>query len=144
MKKSLVLLSLVILLFGCGGMKEVDISKKEEKNGIVYVENQKKPFTGKIISKYENGQIKMESQYKDGKLEGTVKEYYEDGQVHNEWNYKDNHLDGEQRKYYENGQLSTEKYYKDNKVEGIFKEYYEDGKIKSETEYKKGKKRWNL
>lgn len=31
MKKSLVLLSLVILLFGCGGMKEVDISKKEEK-----------------------------------------------------------------------------------------------------------------
>lgn len=51
MKKSLVLLSLVILLFGCGGMKEVDISKKEEKNGIVYVENQKNHLQEKL---YQN------------------------------------------------------------------------------------------
>ena len=98
MKNKLAAVFLTIFLFGCGGPKEVDISKKQEKNGIVYVENEKKPFTGKIISKYENGQMKMDSQYKEGKLEGIVREYYKDGQIQNEWNYKDNHLDGEQKK----------------------------------------------
>lgn len=63
MKNKLAAVFLTIFLFGCGGPKEVDISKKQEKNGIVYVENEKKPFTGKIISKYENGQMKMDSQY---------------------------------------------------------------------------------
>ncbi len=28
---------------------------------------------------YENGNIKKEITYKDGKIEGVVKEYYEDG-----------------------------------------------------------------
>lgn len=97
MKNKLAAVFLTIFLFGCGGPKEVDISKKQEKNGIVYVENEKKPFTGKIISKYENGQMKMDSQYKDGKLEGIVREYYKDGQIQNEWNYKDNHLDGDKK-----------------------------------------------
>ena len=48
MKNRLGAVFLIIFLFGCGGPKEVDISKKQEKNGIVYIENEKKPFTGHI------------------------------------------------------------------------------------------------
>ena len=38
------------------------------RNGIIYLPNETKPFTGNNLCKYENGQIKSERTYKDGKL----------------------------------------------------------------------------
>ena len=49
---------------------------------------------------YENGIIKEEISYKDGKLNGVSKEYYENGSLKSESTFKDGVLDGKVIEYY--------------------------------------------
>ena len=49
---------------------------------------------------YENGIIKEEMSYKDGKLNGIFKEYYENGSLKSKGTFKDGALDGEVKEYY--------------------------------------------
>ena len=49
---------------------------------------------------YENGTIKEEVSYSNGKLNGTFKEYYEDGALKSEGNYNNGLMDGIVKEYY--------------------------------------------
>ncbi len=84
------------LLSGCGSVEETICKETEgqERNGLVYLPNQEEPFTGKNLCKYENGQNKVEGNYKDGKLDGKWTFWYENGQKQSEvnYNYKDGKL----------------------------------------------------
>ena len=112
---------------------------------------------------YENGQLKLEHNYEDGKLDGLSKEYFENGQlkyIHNykngeyhgllkgyyidgklkyEFNYKNDKKDGLCKDYFENGQLKFEGNYKEGKLDGLCKDYFENGQLKFEGNYKEGK-----
>ena len=52
-----------------------------------------KPVTGFVREWYEDGQLKSECNYKDGKRDGAEKGWYEDGQLKSECNYKDGKWD---------------------------------------------------
>ena len=96
---------------------------------------------------YEDGSVKYEHYYKDGKLhrdgdKPTWVEYYDDGSVGSEKYYKDGekHRDGDKPAvvgYYRDGSIKYEKYYKngknhrdeDNPAEVV---YYYDGSVGSE------------
>ena len=86
------------------------------RNDIIYLPNETKPFTGNNLCKYENGQIKSEGNYKDGKPDGKVIDWYENGQIEAEENYKDGKLDGKATYWHENGQIERETTYKDGQV----------------------------
>ena len=77
MKKLTILLfiTLALLIQGCGSFEETICKETEgqERNGLVYLPNQEEPFTGKNLCKYENGQIKSERNYKDGKIVSETK-----------------------------------------------------------------------
>ena len=112
---------------------------------------------------YENGQLKLERNYEDGKLHGISKEYFENGQlkfIHNqkngeyhgllkgyyidgklkyEFNYKNDKKDGLCKDYYETGQLKFECNYKEGKLHGLCKRFYETGQLEHEDNYKEGK-----
>jgi len=49
---------------------------------------------GKQTEYYENGQMEMEENYKDGVKDGKWTFYYENGQIREEGNYKDGNGDG--------------------------------------------------
>ena len=51
---------------------------------------------------YENGMLKEEVSYSNGKLNGFFKEYYENGSLKSEGNYKNGVLDGLIKEYYSN------------------------------------------
>jgi len=63
MKKLLILLFSILISFNSYGETETDY--------------------------YENGQIKLERNYKNGKLDGKVTEWHWNGQKKAEFNYKD-------------------------------------------------------
>ena len=97
MKKILSILLVSVILFGC---------------------TENKRYTKSVKRHYENGQLKSEGNWKDGKMEGLWKYYYENGQLELEGNQKDGKTDGLWKKYYENGQLKYESIYKNgNKIE---------------------------
>ena len=114
--------------------------------------------------RYENGEIKSEENYKDGKLDGKRTSWYVNGQIESEGIYKDNVRDGERTTWYysgeikskENynngkldgkrttwhkiGQIESEGIYKDNRIDGKRTTWYFNGQIQSEQNYKDGKK----
>ena len=106
--------------------------------GLVY--GQEVPENGVHKEYYENGQLKAEMNYKDGKLDGDKKKYYENGQLKTEMTYKDGKLEGAIRKYYISGQVLLETIYEDGKIAGEGKEFYENGKIRYLDTYRNSRK----
>ena len=128
------------LLSGCGSVEETICKETEgqDRNDVVYLHNQEEPFTGKNLCKYENGQNKVEGNYKDGKLDGKWTWWYDNGQKDREANYKDGNPDGKWTWWYENGQKMVEGNYKDGKGVGKWIRWHENGQIRSEENYKDG------
>ncbi|MGL5124595.1 MAG: toxin-antitoxin system YwqK family antitoxin [Fusobacteriaceae bacterium] len=122
-----------------GKQEVIDAYQLQERNGIYYKINEEKGFTGTGIFKDENGQLKVEYNYKNGQLDGTYKSYYENGQLKVEGNLKNGLQDGLVKRYYENGQLRHEENYKNGEFEGPYKDYYENGQLRSKGNYKNGK-----
>jgi len=65
---------------------------------------------------YENGQIDLERNWKDGKKDSKTTNYYENGQIKKEKNYKDGKQDGLYTVWYENGQRSSVTTWKNDEI----------------------------
>ena len=99
------------------------------KNDGICVDN------GLITYRYENGQIKLEESYKNGKPDGKWTDRYENGQIKSEESYKDGEKEGKYSTWYQNGQIKSEGSYKDGEKEGKYSTWYQNGQIKSEGSY---------
>lgn len=85
---------------------------------------------------YEDGTIKMEANYVEGKVEGTVTSNFPNGKKQSEVTYKNGAKDGEEITYDSTGQqLELKTYVAGNKT-GIEKKWYPDGTLKEENTYK--------
>ena len=111
-KSASLFLAIVLILFLCG----VSFAEETIKDGV------KKEF-------YFNGKIKNETNYKNGKKDGTTLTYDEDGKLSGEWYWKDGTFLG-YKAYYPNGHLRQEVINsKDGRVEENVKDYYESGQL---------------
>ena len=117
MKKLIMLLVCLFMFIGCMD-KEVDISKKQVRNGVVYVVGDSKPFTGKLIGKYDNGQKKVSEEYKEGIQEGAVTRYYKNGNTIYTGVYVDGKKDGEWNYYSSENKLAAKLIYQNGKLIG--------------------------
>ena len=70
-----------------------------------------------VVSYWDDGVLKSELRYKDGKLDGVCKWYYRNGNPEMEATYSMNMLNGEATRWYENGNLEEKSYYKDNQYD---------------------------
>lgn len=116
----------------------VDETNESELPEIVVLKATNKPVTGEVYYERENGQLKWENNYKDGKRDGLYRSWHENGQLRWEVNSKDGKGDGIYRSWRENGQLYFEGNYKDGKKDGLYREWYENGQLKGERNYKEG------
>lgn len=111
----------------------LDAHDWELKNGeLVYKAGEILPFTGKLILKYENGNLEREDSIVNGIFHGEFKVYYENGKIAQEGYNKDNKLHGIIKNYDENGKLLFISEYKDG--EEIFSKKYENGKFISDLQ----------
>ena len=96
-------------------MNVFDVSMKQIRNGLVYLPNETKPFTGGFVGWYPNGQKKEEVNYIDGKEDGKYTQWYENGTKWIEQYYKDGKKDGNSILWFKNGQKRKESNYIDGK-----------------------------
>jgi len=138
----------VLLLLLCGGCSKsseqtVDISKVIERDRITYLirpdGSSDEPFTGVVVSKYENGQLKQKVTYKNGKKDGPYKFYYENGMLEVDGVFKDEGRGWVFESYNENGQLEQKGTFRDGKENGIFENYDENGQLSLRHTYKNGR-----
>jgi len=154
MKKLLILLFSILISFNSYGFfglfdKTVCLDAvAQERNYLIHLPNETKPFTGSDLCKDEDGQILSEGKVNNGKITSLTKyEYYKNGQKKSERNYKtvgEEHYidheteDGKQILWYENGLKNEEVNYKDGILDGKWTSWYENGQIKAEHNYKDG------
>ena len=103
LKRSITVLVCLILFTSC--TKSIDRKKEksyiEERKGIIYYKDE--PFTGEMFENYENGQLKIKVNWKDGKEDGLLEQYYENGQLQYKANFIDGKEDGSLESYDKNG-----------------------------------------
>lgn len=84
------------------------------------------------------GQLLLSASYKNNKLHGTVTKFL-NGNLAQESNYKEGILDGIYKEYSRSGSIQKEINYKNGKLDGLFRYYDESGKVTIEYMYKNGK-----
>ena len=144
MKKILLILSISVLC-SCG-TKELSPDPLIERNGdqlveregIFYEISSQTPFTGTVVEFHDNGQLKEQGFFKDGKLYGPWEFYYKNGQLKQKGSFVDGKPDEQYESYesyYESGQLSFKGSYKHGKQDGLWESYHENGKLNSQGSY---------
>lgn len=136
MRKIAIATFILLTLVGCG--KEIDISQKQIRKGIVYTVNEDKPFSGKVVGKYSNGKDKLVEKFKDGKFDGEQIYYYDNGQVKEKSSYKDGVPVGEYNEYHKNGEVSYTGKFSNGRKDGEWNRYTEDKKLILTEIYKDG------
>ncbi|EHI78618.1 hypothetical protein HMPREF9093_01138 [Fusobacterium sp. oral taxon 370 str. F0437] len=143
MKKNFIVYTFIIFIltsFSIFAQREVTYEdlKYNEETELVYVNDEKEPFTGIAKDYYKDKSLKVEVSYINGILEGTGKQYYPSGKLKSTAIFTDGLLNGKSIGYYENGNLKYEENYKDGKLDGLIKEYYENGEVYIQESYKNG------
>ena len=111
----------------------------QDRDGIIYLPNKTKPFTGNNLCEYESGQYKSKGKYKDGKKNDVWTEWEKNGQIKFERTYyKGNEIgkDGSVITRNANDQITLKEYYKyDNLVGTTEYSYNRDNGRKSREEH---------
>ena len=75
------LLPILCLLIIASCSKETSFDQLVKRQGIYYEVNSQTPFSGRVVSYHENGQVEFRRNFKDGKIEGLSEWYNENGQL---------------------------------------------------------------
>jgi len=93
MKKLLILLfSLLISFNSYGGLFDKTVCVETEiveRGGLIYLPNKTKPFSGKNLCEYPSGQYKSQGKIKKGVKDGKWTYWFENGEIKPESEYKD-------------------------------------------------------
>jgi len=134
MKKLLILLFSILLSFNSyGGLFDKTVcieTDAQERDGLIYLPNKTKPFSGKNLCLHEDSQKKSQGKIKDGKIEGKWTVWYESGKKESEGKYKNGKENGKWIWWYKNTQKEREAKYKDGKLDGKSIMWHENGKIR--------------
>ena len=95
------------------------------------------PYSGKVVSIYDNGNLRENGFLKEGKLEGEYEYYYSNGNIFEFIIYKSGKPQKSTR-YHINGEIRSEGFFQDGELHGILKIYDENGVLIEERTYKDG------
>lgn len=95
-------------------------------------------FTGLWRTWHDNGRIKSDCEYVNGKLHGYEKWWYENGQQKQKSNYVNGKLHGYTKVWYENGHPLAKGNFVDGKVHGYAKIWHKNGQLDLERIYANG------
>lgn len=86
-------------------------SEIEERDGIIYRIGMSKPFTGKVVDSFYNGQKMTETNYTNGKKDGKALSWYSNGVMRMDSTYKDGERDGLWTKWDKDGRIQFQRQY---------------------------------
>ena len=100
---------------------------------------------------YDGGQLIIQKRFdRNGKLNDVARRYYQNGQIRIEAGFREGKPEGITREYHENGSLMAEEYYRNGTLiskkgydtSGMLmtclKEYYDNGHMRNETDFHEG------
>lgn len=96
MKGMVLLLSLLLTsIHATAALETIEVSQLEVRDGISYDMLSNEPFTGRVIGRFYNGEIRSEVFYRNGLKDGPETTWYQNGGLRKESNYKEGLRHGE-------------------------------------------------
>ncbi len=130
---------LVMLAVLSCSVERADQAATEERNGVRYLVGAVEPFSGIVFTIHGGSdQVATEVRFKRGLRHGPSAEYYPDGQRKREGEYRDGRSEGTLREWSETGQLVLERVMSGGKPHGSSTTWYPNGQIESESTYRNG------
>ena len=130
---------LILLCLPSKAFSQIVSVEKNDLNVILQIKNiderPKENHEGIWELYYSNGKLKIQANYRYGKLNGSFISYYQNGGVESEGSYKDHQRKGFWKFYHENGQIKEKGNYRYGKLRGYFQSYYKNGQLKSEGNF---------
>jgi protein SCO1/2 len=90
--------------------------------------------------RYSNGRVRRIAEYRDGQLDGTVRQWYESGTVMSVLRYRRGLSEGEQRQWYESGQPYTTFHHHEGHEVGEQQMWNADGTVRSHYVIRDGRR----
>ncbi len=163
MKKCVIItLLFFVVISGFAQKGKVRVHELDQIRGLYFQRNTVDPFTGVAFDEHANGKKKLHIPIKDGKVDGTTREWnmngdkvyeatfengvqvgketqwYATGDKKVELNYVNGQPDGNCTEWHKNGQKKSEGLFKNGKEEGEHNWWYSDGQLDQQAFYKKG------
>ena len=92
---------------------------------------------GMNITRWPNGNVKMQGNYKDGKRQGEWQSFFENGKMNSDEIFIDGQTNGKVTVYYENGKKRYEGENNNGKLSGVWNYWDEKGKLTRSVDYSK-------
>jgi antitoxin component YwqK of YwqJK toxin-antitoxin module len=118
---------------------EVLLSALSRTNNLLFAPGSKTPFTGLIIEKYAEGQIKSRSSISNGILEGISEGWHQNGKLQIQEKFRAGISDGIRTKWDTNGVKISEATIVAGKLHGSFKRWHSNGVLADEANMSSGK-----
>jgi antitoxin component YwqK of YwqJK toxin-antitoxin module len=139
MKNKLHILTLLIVCYSCNNKKNDSFNViKYYKNGNVCEVISYKGDSvlhGPHTMYYENGNLKVKTDYKNGVITGNITNYYLDGNMKSIESYYKNRLNGYYTDYYTDGIIKSRCYFLWNQQFGDSYFYYPNGKLSAYSSF---------
>ena len=97
-----------------------------------------KPSDGWFRRYWENGNLRYEWHFKDGKQNGASKSWWPNGEIKSKRKYKNGTTHGSVKSWHENGQVSGIREFKNGKRAGLWTDWYKSGQKWFEGTYDNG------
>jgi hypothetical protein len=94
------------------GPDVADSNSLINEGGIAHEPDSEKPFWGKALTHYPNGQLMYEAEYKDGKQHGKISSFYQDGSMQSEGTMEHGTFHGKFIYYHPNGKMQSHYVYR--------------------------------
>ena len=139
MKKYLLLLTSVFILASCGPKLE-EIVEDTHPDGSPRLVEYFQTIDGfkekvKVMAYYEDGTVRYEGEFANGKRDGYWAYWYEDGKMWSEGYFKNDLRDGFGTTWHKNGQKHFEGSYKEGVRVGAWKFWTIEGELAKEINY---------
>ncbi len=119
--------------------KNVTYGSLDINNGLLFVPNTMKPYSGTAKETYSDGKKRLHVPIKDGKVNGKVTEWAKNGEKASETTYQMGIQNGKETQWYASGQKKLDINYVNGEAQGVCTEWFKNGAKKSEGTFVNGK-----
>ncbi len=135
----LVLLTIGAILYGRRPAPPAEVSRAELHlvSGRLYqTDDDRSPFTGVMIERYESGALKSRSVISNGVLQGISEGWHTNGQMQVREHFTNGVSHGLRVRWHENGVKLSEAAVVGGKLQGSFRRWHDNGKMAEQMELK--------
>jgi antitoxin component YwqK of YwqJK toxin-antitoxin module len=137
-RRAPLLLALPLLLAAAGCQRRVSADRVVEREGVVFLPGDQRPFSGTVFERHSNGRPKQEMPYRDGRKHGTLRRWYADGALAYSCEYASGARAGRAQSFHPSGTRTLLAEFRGDHLEGPYQEWFETGARKLECTYRAG------